>query len=65
MINFLLKIFFGRKVKKLLKTAAEEMKDDPELQKSVSDLAYHHNRLTKLQDDFCKRFPDSERCKNN
>ena len=61
--NALIRLVFGKKTKRIMKTAVKAAKDDPELQAAFSDLAYHHNRLQDLVKDICKRNPDHPTCK--
>jgi hypothetical protein len=61
--NALIRLVFGKKTKRIMKTAAKAMKHDPELQAAFSDLAYHHTRIQDLVKDICKRNPDHPTCK--
>ena len=61
--NALVRLVFGGKAKKVMKTAVKAAKDDPELQAAFSDLSYHHKRLQDLVKDICKRNPDHPTCK--
>ena len=40
---------------------SELLKTDPEMQASIADWEYHNEKLSKMLDEFCKKYPD--RCK--
>ena len=61
--NALIRLVFGGKAKRIMKTAVKAAKKDPEILSAFQDLRYHHNRLKDLVDSFCDRFPDHKKCK--
>ena len=58
----LVRLVFGGKAKKVMKTAVKAAKDDPELQAAFIDLKYHTDRLQDLIDSHCDEFPTSKNC---
>ena len=57
----LLKLLFGKKVKKVFEEAVNVAKDDKELQQSYTDLAYHTDKLELLNAGFHIEFPNSSK----
>jgi hypothetical protein len=61
-VSELLKLIFLRgPLKRALKKLQGDIKTDPEMQASIADWEYHNEKLSKMLDEFCKKYPD--RCK--
>lgn len=54
-------IFLKGPLKQALTKLNREVEADPEIQAGLADWEYHTKRMSKLMDDYCKKYP--KRCK--